>query len=72
MAKTRIETEREIISMIKNHDVFPAEEELHIAGQLVLITYGDPIKAWICGEVCYSMLIEYDQTIRQILRLEYE
>lgn len=72
MAKTRIETEKEIITVLKNHDDFPAEEELSIAGQFVLITYGDPIKVWICGEVCYSVLIEYDQSSRQILRLDYE
>ena len=72
MAEIRIETEKEIISIIKNHDSFPMEEELNIAGQHIVITYGDSIKAWICGEECYSMIIEYDQSNFQILNIDYE
>ena len=72
MAKVRVETEREILSVIKNHDVFPTEETLNIEGQYVLITYGDTIKALICGEFCYTMLIEYDQTSLLILSIDYE
>lgn len=72
MAETRIKTEREIISIIRNHDVFPMEEKLTIAGQPILITYGDPVKARICGEVCYSLLIEYDQMSHRILSIDYE
>lgn len=72
MAKVRVETEREIISVIRNHEVFPTEEELNIEGQNVLITYGDTIKALICGEFCYVMLIEFDQRSLLILSIDYE
>lgn len=72
MAKVRIEIEREIVTIIKNHEVFPIDEELTIAGQHVFITYGDPIKARVCSEVCYSVLIEYDQTSLRILSIDYE
>lgn len=72
MAENRIGTEREILSVIKNHEVFPKEEELNIAGQYVFISYGETIKVLICGEFCYSMLIEYDQKSLSILSIDYE
>jgi hypothetical protein len=72
MAGIRIKTEKELIKIIKERNTLDDHKELILFDQNVTINYGDTILVNICSEVCYSMLIEYDEDKGVILNISYE
>lgn len=72
MAKVRVLTEKQVISIIMNHDIFPDFEEIVLHNQRVFITYDELINVRICGEFCYTMIIHIDPSINRILSITYE
>jgi hypothetical protein len=71
-ASSRIQTEKEILSRIKDHVDSFEYDEFDIGHFQVTITYGQVIKVKICDESCYLMIVEYDQSINVILSISYE
>jgi hypothetical protein len=72
MAKVRVMTEKQVISIIMNHDIFPDHEEFVHNNQRILITYDELINVRICGEFCYTMTIHIDPSVHRILSITYE
>jgi hypothetical protein len=72
MANTRVQTEKEVVNIIKNHDTNRDFEEFLLYDQQITITYDDMIRVRICGEICYSMIIEMDVSVNRILGITYE
>lgn len=72
MANIRVQTEKDVISIIKNHVTYPDFEEFTLYNQQVSIAYEDMIRVRICGETCYSMIIEMDVSLNRILGITYE
>ena len=72
MAKTRVLTEKEIVSIVMNHDIYPDYKEFILHNQTVSIILDELINVRICGEFCYTMIIEIDPSMHRILRITYE
>jgi hypothetical protein len=68
----RISTEKEILSILKNHVGSFNYEEFDINGFQVSITYGQVINVKICDDSCYQMIVEYDPNTQLILSISYE
>lgn len=71
-AVQKIEVEKEVIRMIKNHRYLSFNETIVIQSKTVSIMYEDMIKVTICDVSCYMMIVTYDIENSIILSIEYE
>lgn len=71
-AAFRIQTEKEIFAVILNHVEYPPTEILELNDQQISIEYDEPIRVFICGEICYILVIEFDYALKMIKSISYE
>ncbi len=71
-AMQKIEVEKEVIRMIKNHVHLSYNETVVIQSKTVSIMYDDIIKVTICDDSCYMMIVTYDIENSIILSVEYQ
>lgn len=71
-ASQKITVEKEVIRMIRKYDTIPINEEIEIQSKTIMLMIDDMIKATICDDTCYMMVVDYDVENDIVLNIDYE